>query len=133
MTKKTTVKKVKKEEENSIGLLDVIIEATLDKKAQGVVSLDLSALDSSICKYFVICNADSTTQVAAIADNVEKETREKLNERVWRKDGMENALWVVLDYGDIMVHVFQTECRNFYQLEELWADAEARSYSDSAS
>ncbi len=129
MTKKVAKKEVKEKKE-TLGLLDVIVEAMLEKKAQNIISLDLSLLDNSVCKYFVICNADSTTQVSAIAENVEDRTREQLNERVWRKDGLDNSLWVVLDYGDIMVHIFQTECRNFYRLEDLWADAELKTYKD---
>ncbi len=127
---KKTAKKEEKGKKETLGLLDVIVEAMLEKKAQHVISLNLSLLDNSVCKYFVICNADSTTQVAAIAENVEDRTRELLNERVWRKDGLDNSLWVVLDYGDIVVHVFQTECRNFYRLEDLWADAELKTYKD---
>lgn len=127
---KRTIKKEEKDKKETIGLLDVIVEAMLEKKAQNIVSLDLSLLDNSVCRYFVICNAESTTQVSAIAENVEDRTRERLGERVWRKDGLDNSLWVILDYGDIVVHVFQTECRNFYRLEDLWADAELKSYED---
>lgn len=130
MAKKTVKKQEDKKETQSVDLLDVIVEAMLEKKAQNVVSLDLSSLDNSICKYFVICNAESTTQVAAIAENVEDETRQRLGERVWRKDGLQNALWVILDYGDIVAHIFQTEYRDFYKLEDLWADAELRTYTD---
>jgi ribosome-associated protein len=129
MTRKISKKEVKERKE-TLGLLDVIVEAMLEKKAQNVISLNLSLLDNSVCKYFVICNADSTTQVSAIAENIEDSAREQLNERVWRKDGLDNSLWVVLDYGDIAVHVFQTECRNFYRLEDLWADAELKAYKD---
>lgn len=127
---KKAAKREAKEKSESVNLLDVIVEAMLDKKAQNVVSLDLSSLDNSVCKYFVICNADSTTQVSAIAEGVEDEVREQLGERVWRKNGLENSLWVVLDYGDIVVHIFQTECRSFYRLEDLWADAELHTYAD---
>lgn len=127
---KRAIKKEIREKNESIDLLDVIVEAMLEKKAQNVISLDLSLLDNSVCKYFVICSADSTTQVSAIADNVEDEVREQLNERVWRKNGLENSLWVILDYGDVVVHVFQTECRSFYRLEDLWADAELKTYVD---
>lgn len=127
---KRTISKEAIEKKETVGLLDVIVEAMLEKKAQNIVSLNLSLLDNSVCKYFVICNADSTTQVAAIAENVEDSTREQLGERVWRKNGLDNSLWVILDYGDIVVHVFQTECRNFYKLEDLWADAELKTYVD---
>ena len=104
-------------------LLEVIVEAIDDKKGQNIVSLDLKGFDGAICDTFVICNADSTTQVDAIANGIEEKVYEKLKEKVWRVEGKENALWVVMDYGDIMVHIFQTELREFYKLEALWADA----------
>ncbi len=71
----------------------------------------------------VICNADSTTQVSAIAVGVEDDVRDKTGEKIYRMDGMQNALWVALDYVDVVVHIFQTEMRQFYKLEQLWADA----------
>ncbi len=110
--------------------VDVIVEAMLDKKAQRVVSLDLSDLGTAICDYFIIANADSTTNVLAIADNVEKEMFEKTHEHPIRVQGKENAIWIILDYVDIVVHIFQTEYRQFYRLEELWADAERKDYND---
>lgn len=119
-----------KKTDNTAELLSVVIDAMQEKKAQNVVSLNLSEIQNSICKYFVICNADSHTQVAAISDNIEEKTHEKLNEKVWRRNGIENAFWVILDYGDIVIHIFQTEQRNFYKLEELWADAELTEYTE---
>ncbi|MFI3331209.1 MAG: ribosome silencing factor [Rikenellaceae bacterium] len=109
-------------------LLETIVGAIEDKKGKNVVSLDLSGFDGAICKNFVICNADSTVQVGAIADGVDKDVKEKTGEKVWRVEGMTNSLWVVMDYGDVMVHIFQTELRDFYKLEELWADAPATKY-----
>lgn len=126
---KTSVKKVK-ESKISKEILEVAVEAMKDKKAQNIISLDLSKLDNSICKYFIICNADSSTQVAAISDNIEDKLLEQLNEKVWRRNGLENAFWVILDYGDVVMHIFQTEQREFYRLEELWADAEQTTYPD---
>ena len=104
-------------------LIGTIVEALQDKKGHRIVSLDLSGFDGAVSSAFVVCNADSTTQVAALVDNVEKEVREKMGEKVWRVEGLTNGVWAVMDYGDVMVHVFQTEARNFYKLEELWADA----------
>ncbi len=109
-------------------LLDVIIEAAQDKKAKNIISLDLTEIDGSICDHFVVCNAESTTQVSAIADGIEMATKTELDERVWRVEGMTNGLWVVMDYGDIMVHIFQTEMRDFYKLEELWSQAPIMEY-----
>lgn len=109
-------------------LLDVIISAVQDKKAKNIVSLDLSGFDGAIADCFVVCNADSTTHVAAIADNIEEETIKLLGEKPRRVEGMANAYWVVVDYVDVMVHIFLTEARNFYRLEQLWADAPITKY-----
>jgi ribosome-associated protein len=76
----------------------------------------------------VICNADSTSQVAAIASGIEEEVEKQLKTRVWRVDGAGNALWIAMDYIDVVVHIFQTEMRAFYKLDELWADAPATRY-----
>lgn len=108
--------------------LRVIADAILDKKGQKVVSLDLRPIGSAITDFFVVCNADSTTNVAAIADNILKETHEKLGLKPIRMQGVENSFWVILDYGYIVVHIFQTQYRDFYNLENLWADAVRKEY-----
>ena len=110
--------------------LKVIADAMLEKKAQDVVSLDLTSIGTAISDHFIVCNADSTPAVVAIADNVEDRMLEKCKRKVARTQGKENAFWVILDYGDIVVHVFQTPYRAFYRLEDLWADAERTAYSD---
>lgn len=110
--------------------LKVIADAMLEKKGQDVVSLDLRQIGTAISDYFIVCNADSTTNVTAIADNVEDRFREKCGRKVIRTQGKENAFWVILDYGDIVVHVFQTPYRAFYRLEDLWADADRTVYED---
>jgi len=104
-------------------LLENIIEGILDKKGREIVDLDLTKVKNSICDHFVICHANSNTQVNAIADSIEKKVIENLNQKVLHREGMENATWVLLDYCDIIVHVFQEETRNYYRLEELWGDA----------
>ncbi len=108
--------------------LRVMADAILDKKGQNVVSLDLRPVGSSIADYFVICSADSTTNVAAIADNLLKETREQLGLRPLRTQGMENNFWIIMDFGNIVVHIFQNQYRDFYRLEDLWADAPRKEY-----
>ena len=110
--------------------LKVIADAMLEKKAQDVVSLDLTSIGTAISDHFIVCNADSTPAVVAIADNVEDRMLEKCRRKVARTQGKENAFWVILDYGDIVVHVFQTPYRAFYRLEDLWADAERTVYED---
>ena len=108
----------------------VIADAMLEKKGQEVLSLDLKTIGTAISDYFIVCNADSGTNVLSIADNVEDRMIEKCKRKVIRTQGRENALWVILDYGDIVVHVFQTAYRAFYRIEDLWADAERTDYSD---
>ena len=110
--------------------LKVIADAMLEKKGQDVVSLDLRSIGTAISDHFIVCNADSTPAVVAIADNIEERMIEKCRRKVTRSQGKENAFWVILDYGDIVVHVFQTPYRAFYRLEELWADAERTAYED---
>ena len=104
-------------------------DAMLDKKAQYVVGIDLRKIESAITDHFVICNGDSTTNVGAIADNVIEKMRE-LGRRPLRTQGMENNFWIILDYGDIVAHIFLTEYRSFYRLEELWADAPQKEYKE---
>ena len=108
----------------------VIADAMLEKKGQDVVALDLRSIGTAISDYFIVCNADSTPNVVAIADNVEDKMIVNCKRKVIRTQGKENAFWVILDYGDIVVHVFQTPYRSFYRLEDLWADAERTEYKD---
>lgn len=114
--------------ENTIRLKDVIVSAMQDKKAQQIVGLDLSSLDGTICDTFVVCHAESTVQVAAIVAGVEEATTKELDEKPFRVQGLDNSLWVAMDYGDVMVHVFQTEMREFYGLEDLWSEADLTNY-----
>ncbi|MBO4761570.1 MAG: ribosome silencing factor [Bacteroidales bacterium] len=114
----------------SISPVKTIAEAMLEKKGQNVVSLDLRPVESSIADYFIVCSADSTTNVSAIADNVLVKMEEKLGRKVTRMQGLENNFWIILDFSDIVVHIFLTEYRAFYRLEDLWADAKRKEYSD---
>ena len=109
-------------------LIETIVSAIEDKKGKYIVSLYLSGFVVAICSQFVVCNADSTTQVAAIAAGIEEKVLEELGEKVWRIEGQQNALWIAMDYVDVVVHIFQTELRSFYRLEELWADAPMQHY-----
>ncbi|MDE6827209.1 ribosome silencing factor [uncultured Alistipes sp.] len=109
-------------------LIDTIVGAIEDKKGKNIVSLDLSGFDGAICSAFVVCNADSTTQVAAIAAGIEEKVQQTLGEKLWRIEGQQSALWIAMDYVDVVVHIFQTDLREFYRLEELWADAPLTRY-----
>ncbi len=108
----------------------IIADAMLEKKGQNVVSLDLKKIGTAISDYFIVCSAESTTNVLAIADNVEDRMIEMASRKVVRSQGRENAFWIILDYGDIVVHIFQNQYRDFYRLEDLWADADKTEYVD---
>lgn len=99
-----------------------------DKKAEDIMILDLRNL-TTITDYFVICSASSDTQVKAIADHVSKELS-KINEKPWHYEGYENLSWVLLDYVDVVAHIFYGQTRKFYNLEGLWGDAETEYYTD---
>jgi ribosome-associated protein len=122
----------RKKKDNSEELLETIIEAIAEKKGQGIVSLHVGALPNAICEYFIICHADSTTQVEAIASNVEDMVIANCKEKPWQKGGYENGIWIILDFVNVVVHIFQTEWRHFYRLEDLWADAKRQDFSDDA-
>ena len=104
-------------------LLDKIVEGIQEKKGGNIVTVDMSRLENFVCRYFVICQGKSNTHVSSIADSVRDYVREKLRVKPFATDGYVNAQWVAMDYGDIIVHVFQPEPRDFYRLESLWADA----------
>ena len=110
-------------EKDSEKLLNAVIEGIDRKKGLDIIKIDLTKINHSECNYFIICHGNSNTHVDAIAHSVEETVQETIGERVWHKDGYKNSLWILLDYADIMVHVFQHESRNFYDLENLWADA----------
>lgn len=93
----------------------------MDKKATDVTLLDLRKLPS-ICDYFIIASGGSTTHIDTIADNIEKELLAR-NCKLWHREGRSEALWILLDYGDIVVHIFYKDMRGFYNLEKLWYDA----------
>ncbi|MEA3444522.1 MAG: ribosome silencing factor [Bacteroidota bacterium] len=111
-------------------LVQTTINALHAKKGLGVMSIKLVKLPNPICEYFIICHGDSKPQVQALAESVIEKVKEKLKINVWHKEGFENAQWILLDYANVVVHVFQKEWRDFYKLEDLWADAEIETYSD---
>jgi len=129
VVKKVAVKKVvgKKEEPKlkvKNPLLDSIIDGLEERKAKNITILDLSNIKNRSFDFFVIADAESSTHVDSIASSVEETVKKQLNERPFHTEGWENAEWILLDYVDIMVHVFQQQTRDFYRLEDLWADAE---------
>jgi len=104
-------------------LVNHIIAACQEKKAKNIVTVDLSELPGAICKYFVICEGNTPTQVSSIAEEVMVDVKKKTKERPITMDGLREARWVGIDYGTVIVHVFIPELREFYDLEHLWEDA----------
>ena len=110
-------------------LIEVIGEALLDRKAEDVTVLDVHEL-TTLADKFVICHANTDVQIKAIADNVNKETKEQLNEKAWKEEGRETRRWVILDYVNVVVHIFKKELREYYALERMWNDAPVRKIED---
>ena len=107
---------------------ELAIHGIQEKKGNDIVRLDLRNIYSSVSDYFVICHADSATQVKAIANSIEDEIYKALQQDPWRKEGLEYAEWILLDYINVVIHVFRTDKREYYGVEELWGDAEVKSY-----
>lgn len=106
-----------------------IAKAASDKKAEDIVILRMAELTTA-ADYFIVCSANTATQVRAIADNIEDELLEKHEKSYLHKEGYREGEWVLLDYGDCVAHVFMTESRAFYALERLWSDAPITHYED---
>ena len=100
----------------------LVVEAIKEKKGHEIVTIDLSEVEHAICDRFIICHGESTTQVSAIAESIEKELKEKAGVRAHHVEGIQNSQWVLIDLFDVLVHVFLEDYRSFYKLEELWAD-----------
>jgi ribosome-associated protein len=114
MTKKNT---------NNDVLLANIIKGIEEVKGNDIDILDLREIDNSPCDYFVICNGNSNTQVNAIVNSIQKTVSKELKDKPWHVEGMENAEWVLMDYVTIVVHVFQKQIREYYNIESLWGDS----------
>jgi ribosome-associated protein len=109
--------------DNTELIVDAVIEGIQEKKGNNIISLNLKEIPNSICDYFIICDASSSTQAEAIADSIEEFVIKKVNEKVHQIEGAENAQWILMDYFTVVVHIFQKKFREFYNLENLWADA----------
>lgn len=108
---------------------DTIIAALQDKKAQDIVELDLSEIKMSLFDRFIICTATSNTHAEALYDNVLRTIKQNLNVLPLNRDGINNSQWVLIDYFDILVHIFLQESREFYNIEGLWVDAKRMEYN----
>lgn len=118
----------KKKSDSEI-LAENIIEAISDKKGKHIVLMDLREIPNAVASFFIICHGTSRPQLSAIADGIEEATRRKMEMKPWHKEGTENAEWILLDYVDVVVHIFREDRRDFYQLEKLWADARTREFA----
>lgn len=107
-----------------------IIEGIQEKKGKEIVVVDMLELGNSICDYFVICQGNSPNQVSAITGSIEDVVRENCGKKPYAIDGLRNAQWVAMDYGDILVHIFLPDVRRFYDIEHLWADATVTTIPD---
>ncbi|WP_026978040.1 ribosome silencing factor [Flavobacterium tegetincola] len=112
---------------NNDALLANIIKGIEEVKGNDIDILDLREIDNSACDYFVICNGNSNTQVNAIVNSIQKTVSKELKDKPWHVEGSENAEWVLMDYVNIVVHVFQTHIREYYNIESLWGDAKITS------
>jgi ribosome-associated protein len=107
-------------------LLLAVVKGIQEKKGQEITTLNLKKLGSSLADYFVVCHGDSRPQLEAIARSVEETVSKRLDENPRHVEGLENAEWILMDYFDVVVHIFLKEKRAFYGLERLWADAEMK-------
>ena len=109
---------------NTEKLLESAIRGMQEKKGSHIVDLNLGNIEHAVCTHFLICHGDSNRQVEAIAQSVQEFIKENTKENPWHKEGFQNADWILLDYADVVIHIFSKETRNFYNLEGLWADAD---------
>ncbi|MCP1995751.1 ribosome silencing factor [Flavobacterium sp. HSC-61S13] len=112
---------------NNDELLASIIKGIEEVKGENIDILDLRALDNTACDYFIICDGNSNTQVNAISNSVQRFVSRELHDKPWHVEGQENGEWVLMDYVNIVVHVFQKQIRDYYRIESLWGDAKITS------
>jgi len=120
-------KKVQKDD--TLRIVEQVVSGMQDKKAREIVSLDLSKIPNAVTKFFVICHAPSKTQVDAIYDNVMEYAHKYCGVKPFNREGYENSEWILIDYVDVVVHIFLEDIRTFYHLEDLWADANIKTYT----
>lgn len=111
-------------------LLNNIIEGIREKKGKEIVNIDLRKLGYAACDNFIICHGDSGPQLKALAESVEDKVEENLAIQVRHREGLGNARWILLDYGEVVVHIFLKEAREYYKLEDLWGDADISIYNE---
>ncbi len=123
-------RKRSKDSVKNAGLLEAVIEGMRDKKAKNIMVLDLRRIENRVTDYFVICDADSNIHVNSIADGVEDTVEKLAGERAYHAEGHQNGEWILLDYIDVVAHVFLREAREHYNIEALWGDADIKLIND---
>jgi ribosome-associated protein len=114
----------------SDALVKLVVQGMQEKKAVSITIMDLRKVKSAVADFFVICSANSDTQVDAIMDSVYDEVKKAIGQNPWQQEGQQNSEWVLLDYVDVVVHIFRKDRRRFYALEDLWGDAELTEIPD---
>lgn len=112
-----------KENTSADQLIATILEGIEDVKGQHINILDLRDIENTVCDYFIVCEGTSNTQINAIVNSVQKKVSKTLRDKPWHIEGSENAEWVLMDYVNVVVHVFQKHIREYYDIESLWGDA----------
>lgn len=105
-------------------LRQLIVRGMQEKKAQEIAVIDLRGIHNAIADFFIVCSGNSDTQVDAISESIEHEVFKQSQQNVWRKEGKTNKEWILLDYADVVAHIFKKDKRHHYGLEDLWGDAE---------
>jgi len=108
---------------NADDLISVIIKGIDDVKGDDIQLLDLRGIENTVCDYFIICSGNSNTQVNAITGSIQKLVSKELKDKPWHVEGQNNSEWILMDYVNVVVHVFQNHVREFYDIESLWGDA----------
>ncbi len=109
----------------ALSLPSLVIKGMQEKKGRQIVSLDLRKIENAVAEYFIICHGPSRPHVEALAESVLETVAKESGDKPWHKEGMENAEWILIDYVNVVVHIFQEDVRSFFQLEKLWDDAES--------
>ena len=117
-------------ENNTELLIDKIVKGIQEKKGHDIVIIDLQDIEDTICKAFVICTANSPSQVQAVTDSIGETVRMEAGQKPIAVDGLRQSMWVAMDYVDVIVHIFLPDMRDFYDLEHLWADAQLTEIED---
>jgi ribosome-associated protein len=112
-----------KEKPSADQLITTIISGIEEVKGKEITILDLREIDNTVCDYFIVCEGTSNTQVNAIVNSIQKQVSKSLKDKPWHVEGTDNAEWVLMDYVNVVVHVFQRHIRDYYDIESLWGDA----------